>query len=241
MKDFVNKTVGEIVAQNIEFAKVFQSYGIDFCCGGDILLSEAVKKSGVVLDDLLKDLELSVKSDSLPQALNFDQWSLDLLIDYVVKFHHHYIRTRGTEIHALLTKVVNAHGDRDSHLHQVTELFSASLVDLHDHLAKEENILFPLIRELLLAQSKGEQLPRFHCGSVNNPIRVMIQEHDGEGDRFRKISGLTGAYVAPEYACNSYKLVLEELRQFEENLHIHIHVENNILFTKAIKLEESFG
>lgn len=241
MKDLVNKTVGEIVAQNIKYANVFQSYGIDFCCGGDILLADAAKKKGVSLAEVVRDLESDVSTSSLPQALNFNMWSIDLLIDYVVKFHHHYIRTRGTAINTLLEKVVNAHGERDPHLYQVLDLFRASLVDLHNHLDKEENILFPLTRELLNEKEKGGRLPQFHCGSVNNPIRVMMQEHDDEGARFRTISGLTEAYTAPEYACNSYKLVLEELRQFEENLHIHIHVENNILFPKAIKLEESFG
>lgn len=241
MKDYLNKTVGEIVSQNIEFAKVFQGLGIDFCCGGDIILAEAVKKSGVELDQLLKDLESGSKDYSLSQALNFDQWSIDLLIDYVVKFHHYYIRTQGTEIYSLLEKVVNAHRETDPHLYEVVSLFRASLVDLHNHLEKEENILFPLVRELLLVKEEGGRLPQSHCGSVNNPIRVMMQEHDDEGARFRKISELTEGYHAPVYACNSYRLVLEELKQFEENLHIHIHVENNILFPKSIKLEESFG
>ncbi|NMA73311.1 MAG: iron-sulfur cluster repair di-iron protein [Bacteroidales bacterium] len=241
MKNLENKTVGEIVAENIAYAQVFQSYGIDFCCGGDILLSEAVKKANTSLDDVIKALESEQDEQSLPQALNFNAWSLDLLIDYVNKFHHRYIRTKGPQIYSLLEKVVNAHGETDPHLYQVLDLFGASLFDLHNHLDKEEQILFPLVAEMLKALDKGERLPMFHCGSVQNPIRVMNQEHDDEGARFRVISELTNSYTAPEHACNSYKLVLEELKQFEKNLHIHIHVENNIIFPKAIKLEDSFN
>lgn len=239
MKDLENKTVGEIVSQNIEYAKIFYAHDIDFCCGGNVLLSDAVREKGISLEKIIEELETQINRSSLPQALNFDAWSLDLLIDYVVKFHHNYIRTKGPEIYYLLEKVTNAHGETDKHLYEVKDLFKASLIDLDSHLGKEENILFPLVEEMLQASAEGHKLPEFHCGSVQNPIRVMNQEHDDEGTRFRKISELTNAYTAPDYACNSYKLALEELKQFEENLHIHIHVENNVLFPKSIKLEDS--
>lgn len=238
MKNLKDKTVGQIVSLNIGYAKIFQKYGIDFCCGGDILLTDAVNKTNVSLDDILKDMEMPLHSD-IPQALNFNAWSLDLLIDYIVKFHHNYIRTEGHKIYTLLDKVCKAHGDRDKHLYEVLDLFRESLIDLHNHLDKEENVLFPYVYEVVDALNKDKEAPYFHCGSVVNPIRVMMQEHEDEGIRFRKISALTNTYQAPEYACNSYKLVLEELKNFEENLHIHIHSENNILFPKAIKIEDS--
>ncbi len=240
MEKFENKTVGEIVSENIVYAQVFQTYGIDFCCEGDLLLTDAVSKANVSMSNVLKDLEFEAVEQPLSQAINFNTWSLDLLIDYINKFHHYYIRSKGPEIYALLEKVVHSHGQTDSHLHKVIHLFGASLIDLHNHLDKEEQILFPLIREILKAEEKQESLPFFHCGSVQNPIRVMVEEHDGEGDRFKKISSLTDSYRTPAHACVSYKQVLEELRQFEENLHIHIHVENNILFRKAIELENRF-
>lgn len=239
MKDFTNKTVGEIVTQNLKYATVFQSLGIDFCCGGDVVLSDAATKVGIPLEAIVEKLKGNVEEYNMPKALNFDEWSLDLLIDYVVKFHHNYIRTRGPEIYSLVEKVVNVHGETDKHLHTIMDLFKASLFDLNNHLDKEENILFPLIRDLIVASEEGQALPSFHCGSVQNPIYVMMKEHDDEGIRFRKIAELTNGYTAPEYACNSYRLLLDELKQFEENLHIHIHVENNILFPKAVKLESS--
>lgn len=238
MENLKNKTVGEIVALNIGYAKVFQNYGIDFCCGGDILLVDAVSKINVSLDDVLDEIETAPHYD-IPQALNFNAWSLDLLIDYIVKFHHNYIRTQGPKIYTLLEKVCKVHGDTDTHLYEVLDLFRESLIDLHNHLDKEENILFPFVYEVMNALNKGKEAPEFHCGSVVNPIRVMMQEHEDEGVRFRKISVLTNSYKVPKYACNSYRLVLEELKNFEENLHIHIHSENNILFPKTIKIEDS--
>lgn len=232
-------TVGEIVSQNIAYTKVFQACGIDFCCGGNILLREAAEKVNVNIEEVLNDLNAIDTSDAvIAKAFNFDAWSLDLLIDYIFKFHHNYIRTIGNEIYELLDKVVKVHGDTDPHLKEVQSLFTASLVELNDHLAKEENILFPFIFEILEANQRGASLPEFHCGSIENPIRVMEQEHDDEGVRFRVISELTNSYSIPPHACASYKLVLEELKQFEDNLHIHIHVENNILFPKAIRLQE---
>lgn len=237
MENLKDKTVGEIVALNIGYAKVFQNYRIDFCCGGDILLADAVSKIDVSLDDVLDEIEMTPHYN-VPQALNFNTWSLDLLIDYIVKFHHNYIRTEGPNIYDLLEKVCKVHGDTDKHLHEVLDLFRESLIDLHNHLDKEESVLFPFVYEVMNALSKGKEAPEFHCGSVVYPIRVMMQEHEDEGIRFRKISALTNSYKAPEYACNSYKLVLEELKNFEENLHIHIHSENNILFPKAIKIED---
>ena len=240
MKDFKNKSVGQIVSHNIEYAKVFKSFGVDFCCGGDLLLTQAVDETSVAIDAVVEALE-KVESSSVTRALDFNQWSLDLLIDYLIKFHHDYIRQNGAPIVDLLNRVVEVHGEAEPHLYEVKELFVASLSDLNNHLDKEEGILFPLIRDLLVARAKGESLPQFHCGSVENPIRVMMEEHDDEGVRFRTIAKLTANYTPPATACNSYKLVLDELRQFEENLHIHIHVENNILFPKSLELQESFG
>lgn len=236
MKDFDKMTVGEIVSQNIDYASVFQNNDIDFCCGGDILLPQAVSKAGQDIAQIVKELN-NVVTSQVAKALNFDAWSLDLLIDYIYKFQHHYIRTHGPAIYDLLTKVVNTHGDTDAHMKEVQSLFSASLVDLNSHLEKEENILFPYILEILAAHQENRAIEQFHCGSVENPIRVMIQEHDDEGARFRQISKLTDTYRAPSHACNTYKMVLNELKQFEENLHIHIHVENNILFPKSIELQ----
>lgn len=237
MKNFREMTVGEIVSQNIEYAKVFQKHKVDFCCGGDVALSKAVESAGAALKEVVEELQ-AVPQSSLPAAFDFNNWSLDLLIDYIVKFHHNRIRTEGPKLLELIKKVVNAHGSSDPRLGEVEAHFRASLVDLYSHLDKEEQILFPLVHKLLEAEQSGCAVEEFHCGSVENPIRVMMMEHDNEGERFRVISKLTDGYSAPEFACGSYRLMLSQLREFEENLHIHIHVENNILFVKAMEIEE---
>lgn len=240
MKELKDMTVGEIVSHNIELAKVFQDRGIDFCCGGDVKLTDAARKANVALEQLVTELQ-EPKEAFASKAIDFDAWSLELLIDYIVKFHHNYIRENGPQVLALLNKVVNAHADKDPHLREVEELFKASLYDLHNHLDKEEQILFPLIGEIQFAHENGLEPVPSHCGSVQNPIRVMIEEHDNEGERFRVIAGLTNNYTAPSYACNSYRLLLAQLKEFEECLHIHIHVENNILFPKSIDMEKEVG
>lgn len=126
-------------------------------------------------------------------------------------------------------------------LYEVKALFDASLTDLNEHLNKEEQILFPYIYEMHEAYSSRKPLPFFHCGGVEQPIAVMMSEHDTEGSRFREISRLTNTYLAPDDACESYRLVLNQLNEFEENLHHHIHLENNIVFPAAIQIQLSFN
>ena len=232
--------VGEIVASNINLAKVLNDYEIDFCCGGERLLSEICSEKNIAFDEVVTALSSNDEQLSTP-GLQFDNWSLDLLVDYLVKYHHNYIRVEGPKTLILLQKVAKVHGNVNPKLIDIYTLFQESLVDLHEHLDKEEIILFPFIEELLKTEKENLQLPNFHCGSIENPISVMIHEHSNEGDRFRKIAALSQEYSCPEYACDSYRLVMQILSEFESNLHLHIHVENNILFPKAISLQEKLS
>jgi len=238
MEKFKNIRVGELVAQNIAFAEVLAKYNVDFCCGGEVLLTDAIEQAGASVEEVFKELETLSNHSPQKKALDFKAWSLDLLIDYVVKYHHRFIRESGPELIGLLERVVRVHGGAHPELLRVQTLFSASLQDLESHLDKEELVLFPLIREFLEAEEEKRAVASFHCGTVNNPIEVMKMEHDNEGERFREISKLTNGYLAPQDACDSYRLLMRQLEIFEENLHLHIHVENNILFPKAILLEE---
>ncbi len=238
--DLESATVGSIVTDNINNAKVFQKHNIDFCCGGNKKLTDVVREQKIDLNEVLRDLNAISQQNENAIALDFNQWSLELLIDYAVKFHHHYIRTIGPEIDKLLQKVVEVHAENHKELYKVLALFESSLKDLQEHLEKEEQILFPYIVTMEQAKNDNKELPYFHCGSVEYPIEVMMQEHDGEGTRYKEIATLTNQYTPPVDACNSYKLVLKQLKEFEENLHIHIHVENNILFPKAYKMQQSF-
>lgn len=155
-----------------------------------------------------------------------------------MKIHHRGIRAKGPQIEALLTKVTEAHSKNHPELLQVQALFRDSLLDLENHLSKEENVLFPYVYEMFQAKEEGLKIVEFHCGTILYPIEAMEDEHNHEGERFEKISSLTNGFTAPEDACASFRLVLQQLKQFEEALHEHIHLENNIIFPRALELEK---
>lgn len=235
MKSYKNMTVGEIVADNFNNAEVFDKYAIDFCCHGSVLLPEASKKAGVDIEKVIKDLENLVPSSS--ESIDFKSWPLDLLVDYILKIHHRNIRKNGPEIDKLLDKVCQVHGEKHPALYNVRDIFQSSLYDLNAHLDKEELLLFPYIYEMVKAKLEKTLVPEFHCGSIEAPISVMMAEHDTEGDRYHYINKLTNGYTAPEDACDSYRLALQKLKDFESALHQHIHLENNIVFPQALHLE----
>ena len=181
----------------------------------------------------LKGCPLSCKWCSNPESQ-----SIKPVIIYVLKIHHRGIRAKGPQIEALLTKVTEAHSKNHPELLQVQALFRDSLLDLENHLSKEENVLFPYVYEMFQAKEEGLKIAEFHCGTILYPIEVMEDEHNHEGERFEKISSLTNGFTAPEDACASFRLVLQQLKQFEEALHEHIHLENNIIFPRALELEK---
>lgn len=235
-KDYNLYTVGQIVADNFNASKVFARYHIDFCCHGNIHFVEACQNSSVEPEIVAKELD-ELQDNSVSEVHDFASWPLDLLLDYVLKIHHRDIRTNGPQIAVLLDKVVVAHAEKHPELLQVQELFHGSLNDLSSHLLKEEDVLFPYLYDLFNASKSGTKVERFHCNTIQHPINVMELEHSGEGERYETISKLTNRFTAPEDACTSYRLVLQQLRQFEAALHEHIHLENNIIFPRALQLE----
>lgn len=230
--------IGDLVAHDYRAAAVFKKNKIDFCCNGNRSIEDACDKKGLNADQLVKDLqEVSVaKGDS---QIDYTSWPLDLLADYVEKKHHRYVREKAQEIMPFLTKIVRVHGDRHPELHEVLDLFTASVEDLLEHMDKEEGILFPHIRNMVDAKSKGSSVSA-PFGTVQNPIKVMMAEHDNEGERFRKIADLTDNYTVPADGCTTYRVTFSMLSEYEDDLHLHIHLENNILFPKSIELEEQF-
>lgn len=232
------KTIGQIVADDYRTASVFKSYGIDFCCKGNRSISEACNQKGIseeALNKALKNATQQVKSG----GPNYTNWSLDLLADYIEKKHHRYVRAKIPELKAYLEKLCKVHGQNHPELIETKELFSAAADELTSHMQKEEKILFPVVRAMAEAEINGTpniQRPPF--GTVANPVNEMIHEHDTEGERFRKIAALTNDYTPPADACTTYRVAFALLEEFEEDLHLHIHLENNILFPKAIELEK---
>lgn len=231
--------VGEVVRFNFKTAAVFQENNIDFCCGGNKTITEACKVTGVASGQLIEHLQAaSRQSDAEAQYL--DGLSLEELSDYIIKRHHNYVRGNIPLLNANLEKICQVHGERHPELFEVNRFFIESSGELTMHLQKEELLLFPFIRKLEHAFRDRLSKPQSPFGPVSNPISMMVAEHQQEGDRFDQISTLTANYTVPEDACVTFELTLTQLRDFENDLHRHIHLENNILFPKAIELEKNF-
>ncbi|MDE5437337.1 iron-sulfur cluster repair di-iron protein [Elizabethkingia meningoseptica] len=231
--------IGAIVAEDFRTAAVFKKYGIDFCCKGGRTIAEACEKKGIDEHKVYEEIE------NLPDkeggAIDFTSWPLDLLADYVEKTHHRYVEEKTPVLQAFLDKLCKVHGDRHPELFDIRELFDESAKDLAAHMKKEELILFPFVRNMIKARHSGESLLQPHFGTVENPVNMMKHEHTAEGERFEKIAKLTDNYTPPADACNTYKVAFAMLQDFENDLHTHIHLENNILFPKSIQLEKEFS
>lgn len=222
--------VGELVAENFKTASVFKKHHIDFCCNGNRTIAEACEKKHIDAEKLIQELNGLQSNNS--ENYNFNEWDLDLLADYIEKKHHRFVRNKIEEIEPFLYKVAKVHGERHPELLQIKVHFDASASELTHHMKKEEELLFPIIRKLI----NGEATET----SVEDLISDMHEEHQNEGDRFRLISELSNDYTPPADACATYKVTFALLKEFEDDLHTHIHLENNILFPKAIALEQVY-
>ena len=232
------KTIGDFVAENFRTAEVFKKYNIDFCCKGGRTVEEACDKKKVSPEEIYKELEEIANRKS--EDIDFNSWPLDLLADYVEKTHHRYVEEKSAMLIPYLNKLCKVHGERHPELFEINELFIGSAQDLAAHMKKEELILFPFIKQMVEAKKKGEALPAPRFGTVENPVAMMKHEHEAEGERFVKIAELTNNYEFPDDACGTYQVTYRMLEDFQNDLHKHIHLENNILFPKAIAMEKTF-
>lgn len=235
IENITKRSVGSIVNDDFSMAKVFKGFGIDFCCGGTATLEDACRAAGVSVDDVVA--ALAAQRERAATAIPFDSWPTDLLIDYVLKIHHRNIRTKGPALLADIERIASVHGAAHPELNQLVTLFTRSLDDLESHLQKEEQVLFPYCYDLIDADMRGQSRGQMHCGTVANPIRVMLREHHDEGTRYKYIRILMKDFVAPDDACATYRLMLEELEAFMDGLFEHIHIENIILFPRFVELE----
>lgn len=230
-----NHLIGQVVRMNYTHAEVFKRHGIDFCCNGNRSIGEACEKAKLSLDQVLHELNtLPTHSDT---ELDVSTWPLDLLVNYIVKKHHRYVEQKIGEIKPYLAKIVQVHGQQHPELSEINALFLASADELVQHMKKEELILFPFIENMVTAKVHGRPFTLPHFQSLENPISMMHHEHNTEGERFSQISALSTQYTPPSDACNTYRVTFALLREFEEDLHRHIHLENNVLFPEAITLE----
>ncbi len=235
-----NQIIGELVAKDYRTASVFKKYGIDFCCQGNRTIGEACEKKNIDSESVVNDLVALIQSRG-ESSIDYKSWPLDLLADYIEKKHHRYVQEKTAEIIPYLDKICRVHGAHHPELFEINEHFNATAGELAKHMKKEELILFPIVRKLAKAKEEGSKMVAPPFGSIQNPINAMMDEHSTEGDRFRKIEELSNNYTPPQDACNTYGVTLGLLKEFEQDLHLHIHLENNILFPKAIELEKELS
>ncbi|MBS1650960.1 MAG: iron-sulfur cluster repair di-iron protein [Bacteroidetes bacterium] len=234
------ETLGEIAAKDLRKAQIFKKYGLDFCCGGKKTVKEACEAKGIDVVQIENELQQAESLAATGRPLPYNDWSLDFLSDYIVNTHHSYIKKNLPDIKTYANKVMRVHGNRHPELLKVNELVLAVDGELTPHMVKEEQILFPYIKSLVAAKY-GKQVEAGSFGSVKNPINMMEIEHDAVGRMMEDIRSITDNYTLPSDACASYSLLYRLLSEFEDDLHLHIHLENNILFPKAIELERGLS
>lgn len=231
------KTIGDYVAKDFRTAALFSKYGIDFCCKGNRTLAEACQKKAIQPQDLENEID-HILNSSTDQTVDYRSWPLDLLVDYILKTHHRYIEEKSPVLNRFLDKLCKVHGGRHPELFEINKLFSAGASELANHMIKEEMVLFPFIASMVDAQRTTHAIAKSHFGTIDNPITMLQEEHSIEGERFAKIAEITTNYTPPTDACETYKVAFAMLQAFEADLHKHIHLENNILFPAAQKLEK---
>lgn len=231
-------TVREIALQVPEATRIFEKLKIDYCCGGNQPLAQACASAGLEVDNVMGMLagvtESKVQSEHQP---DFQNASLPDLITHIVETHHVFTKSEIDRLEALASKVVDAHGTNHPELMRLQELLASLSGELKPHMFKEEQILFPYIVAMSHAAQQKRPAPFAPFGTVNNPIRMMMMEHDSAGEILRELRALTTDYKLPADACTSYQTLFHALENFEKDLHQHIHLENNILFPKALDLE----
>ncbi len=230
------KTVADYVTENIKTAHIFKKHGIDFCCGGNISVEKACAKKKI--NQKVLEKELAEVDDIKDVIEDYNKWELDFLMIYIENVHHTYVKESMPLISQYANKVAKVHGHHYTEVVKINQLFHEVANELLSHMQKEEQVLFPFIKQLVDAKKTGIKNITAPFGTVKNPIQMMEQEHEGAGDIFKEIAELTNNYTPPAEACNTFKALYAKLEEFEQDLHQHIHLENNILHPKAIALEK---
>ena len=233
------QTVGQIVAEDYRAAEVFKKYGLDFCCGGNKTIEEAAATKGV--DPNLVKKALTNLAEQPNEHHNYDEWSLDFLVDFIINNHHKYCRSTLPEINFYAKKVLSAHGDDHPELEEIYYELVKLYSEMIEHLDDEESVLFPYIKKLVEADENNKISKPSGFGMVAHPISMMEEEHEEAGEAMAKIRKLSNNFRLPEDACATYRVLYENLGAFEKDLHKHVHLENNILFPKALELERQLN
>ena len=236
-KNISNKKVKDMVSENFHLAELFEKYGIDFCFKGDRFIEDVLTEKKISKPEFWDELN-NFNSSGVDVDDHYKDWAIEKLIEYIVNTHHAYVRNAIPQISMHLQKVVKAHGKKYVFLEEVENVFSSVAEEMTSHMMKEERILFPLIVYLTKSRQFKEKPKMRGFGTVQNPIRQMVAEHDSAGNAMERIRTLTNNYLLPDDACSTFEVTYKELEEFEKDLHKHVHLENNILFPRAIELED---
>jgi regulator of cell morphogenesis and NO signaling len=224
--------LGDVVTLHPGAARVLEALGLDYCCGGRRPLADACVEHGLDLDDVLRRVDAAA---SVEASARWTSLGMVGLVDHIVGTHHSYLWSELRRLSALTEKIADVHGARHPELADVATTYAAIRADLEIHLLKEERILFPMVRQLGAAGN----VPSFRCGSLRNPLSVMLREHDTVGELLRRLRDLTGGYAAPGDGCATYQACFRGLAELEADTHEHIHKENNVLFPMVEAREQA--
>lgn len=230
-----DETLGQIATKDLRKAEIFKKYGLDFCCGGKKTVKQACAEKGLdvaAVEHELQQAEKQTSGSPLPRPLPYNDWKLDFLADYIVNTHHSYVKASIPELIKYADKVAKVHGAHHQELFTINELVHDICAEMTEHMEKEESLVFPYIKQLVTAKANDGT-------SVQKPIELMEQEHEIVGKNLSDIRMLGNNYTLPEDACASYGLLYKMLEEFEGDMFTHIHLENNILFKKALEIEKS--
>jgi regulator of cell morphogenesis and NO signaling len=234
-----NQTVSELAALSLNAVRTFEKRGIDYCCGGKRPIGEVCRERGIGLQQLIAELGAALEQDKQDDR-DWNTAPLSELVAHINGKHHEYLKSELPRISERLAKVVRVYGAQDAAtLSTLPHLYEALRDELESHLAKEENILFPFVERMEVFASRNRPLPPLPFGTIGNPIDCMEAEHEDAGDALRQMRAATHDYKLPAHACVTYKALFDSLRDLEADLHMHIHLENNILFPRVIEMERS--
>lgn len=233
-------TVRELAVMVPGATRVFEQFGIDYCCGGGHTLSEACQKSSVPVAKVVEQLEAAEHAVNPGDKLrDWQAESLTALAAHIVETHHIFTKQELARLEKLLDKVCSRHGENHPELQPLSQLFQHLKHELIPHMLKEEQVLFPYVARMEEAVSEQRAVPPPFFVTVRNPVRMMSTEHDTAGDLLREMRQITNGYAIPADACISFQTLYQALQELETDLHQHIHLENNILFPRAIEMEST--
>ncbi len=230
-----SKTIGEFVAEDYRTAEVFEKYGIDFCCGGQATLATTCQEKALDPDRVLEEIE-AARREPIQRSENYGAWPLPFLIDYIVNTHHIYLKENDEQIAAYARKIAEVHGPHHPEVIEIASIFEKIAADMTSHLKDEEEVFFPAIKRADAASKIGQKPEAKDRALIKSSLEKLHREHEEIGDAIHKIRHLAKDYAIPEDVCNTFVVTYRKLREFEDDLHKHVHLENNILFLKAAQL-----